>query len=361
MNRLVRAGAFLGFVASALGCPAAAEPFNPDSDPSRIGWAQLRANFGPVPSMRGERFGVVLKTPTNEYWRMMAAGYRQRAAADGVKLDIQAAQSEFDQARQLSLLQSMVGSRYKALLISPISADNLKPAIDEATGANVPVIDVDGAVVDSVRHFVGPVNRTMGIQVANWFIKHHPAGGEVAVIEGQAGVLSTVQRSAGFRDTLVETGKFKVVASQSGEWDGRKAFEVATSIVERFPNVIGIYCNNDTMALGAVDALKARRGLDRVRVFGSDGTVLAYRSIGAGELAGTVDIFPSLIGEVGLEVAERVAAGQPIPRVVSTPQVLVMRDNMARYQVGDDARRRLLLDEESKRDARPAPPAPPRR
>lgn len=350
MDRRILAGALLGFLLP-FACKAA--PFNPDTDPSRIRWTQIAKALGPAPDMRGERFGVVLKTPTNEYWRLMAAGYRRRAALDGVKLDIQAARDETDQVRQLAIMQTMIGSRYRALMISPISTFNLQPAIDEATAAKIPVVDVDGAVVDSVENFVGPINRDMGVEVANWFIRHHPAGGKVAVIEGQAGVFSTVQRTAGFRETLLAAKTFEIVASVSGQWDRQQAFDATTAIMGRTPDLVGLYCNNDTMALGAVEAVKALKALDRVRVFGSDGTAAAYASIAAGELTGTVDIFPMMIGEIALDVAERLAVGRPVPRVVETPQVLVTRKNIARYGTDEEVRRKALLEDEDRRSRRP--------
>ena len=335
--------ALLLCTATLSGGTARGQTFNPDTDPSRIRWTRLRETLGPSPVVHGQRFGVILKTPTNEYWRLMAAGYRQRGAADSVKLDIQAAQNETDQQRQLALMQIMIGSRYTALLISPISSFNLQPAIDEATAARIPVVDVDGAVVDSVEHFVGPINREMGAAVANWFIANTPSGGKVAIIEGQAGVFSTVQRSAGFREILRSKRTFEIVSSVSGQWDRQTAYEAAKAIILKTPDLLGIYCNNDTMALGAVDAAKAMHVLDRIRVFGSDGTSAAYASIKSGELTGTVDIFPTMIAEIGLEIAGRLSVKQKVPRVVETPQVLVTRDNIARYDVEDATRRKAIL------------------
>ena len=346
MHKLVLSGAVLACLSPVVCVGAQLQGFNPDTDRSRIRWTRLSETLGPTPDVRGRRFGVVLKTPTNEYWRLMAAGYRRRAAADGVKLDIQAAQNETDQPRQLALMQTMIGSRYAALLISPISSFNLQPAIDEATAAGIPVVDVDGAVVDSVEHFVGPINRDMGADVANWFIVNYPSGGKVAIIEGQAGVFSTIQRSAGFRETLLANRTFEIVASVSGQWDRKIAFDATKAIVGRTPELVGIYCNNDTMALGAVDAVKALHALERIRVFGSDGTSAAYASIRAGELTGTVDIFPMMIGEIGLDVAERLSAKQSIPRVVETPKALVTRDNIARYGVDEAVKRKAILDDE---------------
>ena len=327
-------------------CRSAEAPrFNPDTDPSRMNWTQIEKMLGPGPELHDKRFGVIVKTLTNEYWRLMAAGYRRRAAADHVKLDIQSAQGESDAAHQLAMMGTMVGSHYAGLLISPQSASNLQPAIDDAAAAGIPVVDVDGAVVDSVTHFVGGMNYLMGARVGQWFASNFKAGGQVAIIEGLPGVFSSVQRTAGFVDTLRAAKNFDVVASISGRWDRQLAYDNALGILRSSPGIVGIYCNNDTMALGVVDAVKSLNRLKRVHVFGTDGTQDAYASIAAGELTGTVDIFPMLAADIGLDIAERLAVGQRIPRVVETPFVLVTRENMARYRGSYEGVRRALLED----------------
>jgi ribose transport system substrate-binding protein len=326
---------------------AAPAPLNPDTDPSRVNWWQLETKFGPAPDVHGDRFGVVLKTLTNEYWRLLAEGYKKGAAATKVKVDIQAAQGESDQIGQLSIMENMVSSTYKGLLISPQTDANLQPAIDEAIKANIPVVNVDDAVVSSIAHFVGNVQKENGVRAAHWFVQHNPNGGKVAIIEGQAGVFAAVQRTAGFRETMKATKGFEVVASVPGNWDRQQSYDAAATILQQHPDLIGIYCNNDTMALGVVEAVKAANLLDKVHVIGTDGTNDAYASIKAGELTGTVDSFPTLTGEIALQVVERLAAGQTMPRVVATPQALVTRENMARYKGAESDQRKALIQDAS--------------
>ena len=108
-------------------------------------------------------------------------------------------------------------------------------------------------------HYVGNVQRDNGVRVAKWFIANRPAGGKVAVIEGQAGVYAAAQRTDGFKATLAkEGGKFQVVASVPGNWDRQLSYDDGSTILQQHPDLIGFYCNNDTMALGVVEAVKAR-------------------------------------------------------------------------------------------------------
>ena len=100
------------------------------------------------------------------------------------------------------------------------------------------------------------------------------------------------------------------------------------------------------MALGVVEAVKAAGKAETVAVFGTDGVSDAYAAIRAGDLTGTVDSFPVLTGEIAMEVALRLMAGQDLPRVVATPQALITKDNVETYATGDMAALRAALTAE---------------
>ncbi len=260
---------------------------------------------------------------------------------------MQAGQNENDQLAQLAIAENMLSSGYKILLVSPQTDSNLQPAVEAAAKAGVPVINVNDAVIPSAKNYIGNVQKDNGVRAARWFIANGK-GGKLAVIEGMAGVYAAVQRTAGFKETIAAEGKgFEVVASVPGDWDRQKSYDAATNIMSQNPDVIGFYCNNDGMALGVVEAVKAAGKLDTIKVIGTDGISDAYASIKAGELTATVDSFPVLTGEVALEVALRLQAGQKLPRVVATPQALVTKDNIARY-TGDEATVRANLMEDAK-------------
>jgi ribose transport system substrate-binding protein len=322
-------------------------PLNSDSEKDRMDWSQLDAKFGPMPKVEaGLKVGAVAKALSNEYWRSLGEGYQKEGKVAGVTVDLQAGQNEQDQLAQLAIAENMLTKGYKILLVSPQTDANLQPAVEEAEKAGVPVINVNDAVIPSAKNYIGNVQKDNGVRAARWFINKRPEGGKVAVIEGMAGVYAAVQRTAGFKETMAKDGaKFTVVASVPGNWDRQLSYDAATNIIQKNPDIVGFYCNNDGMALGVVEAVKAAGKLKQIAVIGTDGISDAYKSIKDGELTATVDSFPILTGEVALEVALRLHAGQKLPRVVATPQALVTKDNMARY-TGDEAtvRKNLMAD-----------------
>ena len=321
-------------------------PLNSDIEPDRMDWSQLEAKFGPMPKVEpGLKVGAVAKALTNEYWRSLGEGYTKFGATVGASVDLQAGQGENDQDGQLAIAENMLSKGYKILLVSPQTDSNLQPAVEEAEKAGVPVINVNDAVIPMARNYIGNVQKDNGVRAARWFIANRK-GGKLSVIEGMAGVYAAVQRTSGFKDTIAAEGSgFEVVASVPGNWDRQLSFDAATNIIQQHPDIVGFYCNNDGMALGVVEAVKAAGKLEQIAVIGTDGISDAYASIKAGELTATVDSFPVLTGEVALEVALRLQAGQKLPRVVATPQALVTKENMARY-TGDEAsvRKNLMED-----------------
>lgn len=330
----------------AVAARAADTTLNPDRETSRIDWSQLDGKYGSVPKpAAGTRVGGVVKTMINEYWRSLAKGYETEAAAFGVQVQAQGTQNEEDQLGQLSLAQNMLSQGYSALLLSPITNSNLQPAVEEADKQHVPVVDVDDAVFPDAAHFVGNVQTDNGVRAARWFIEHRPEGGKVAVVEGLAGSYAAKYRTAGFVDTISKSGKFTVVASVPGNWDRQKSYEAASTLLDQHPDLIGFYCNNDGMALGVLEAAKAAKDLGKVAVIGTDGWSDALKSIKAGELTGTIDSFPEVTGEIAVDVALRLIAHQDLPRVVTTPQALITKDNYDHYLgAGVDTRQALLAD-----------------
>jgi ribose transport system substrate-binding protein len=350
MKTFLKTTAAAGLAASLLFSAALAQelaPLNSDTEKDRIDWSQLEAKLGAMPKLPdGTKAGAVSKTLTNEYWRSLGDGYKKLGDKLKVSVAYQAAQSEGDQLGQLTIAEGMITQGFNVLLVSPQTDANLQPVLEQAKAANVPVVNVNDAVIPTAEHYVGNVQRDNGVRVAQWFIQNRPEGGKVAIVEGQAGVYAAVQRTDGFKSTITANSKFQVVASVPGNWDRQTSYDAATNILQQNPDLIGFYANNDGMALGIVEAVKSAGLQDKVAVFGTDGISDAYASIKAGELTGTVDSFPVLTGEVALETALRLVGGQKVPRVVATPQALITKDNFARYQ-GDEATVRAVLLEDA--------------
>lgn len=249
-------------------------------------------------------YAIILKTLSNPFWVSMKEGIEKEAAAQGIKVDIVAANSEEDVQEQLKLMENMLGKGYKGIGVAPLSPVNMIPAIAEANKKGIYVVNIDEkldmaqlkAAGGSVLAFVTTDNVKVGAKGAEYIISKLADGGEVAVIEGKAGNASGEFRKQGATDAFKANAKFKLVASQPADWDRAKALDLTTNLLQKYPNLKAIYCCNDTMALGAQQAVINANKAGKVLVVGTDGAPEAIDSINKGEMAATVAQDPASIG-----------------------------------------------------------------
>jgi ribose transport system substrate-binding protein len=301
----------------------------PSAASAQIDSSALTAKFGPLPTPpQGLHFAYVTKTLINEFWQVVAAGVKADANKYGIKVDLQAVNDEASLIEQLNLAQTVLSQKPDALLLSPESDSNLVPAIQAARAANIPTVVIDDAKTAGASAYIGTDQVGIGAKAADFLHKIYPNGGKVAQIEGAAGSPNARMRIKGFEDELKTFPNLQLVASQPGNWDRLTALNAAANILRQHPDLVGIYANNDGMALGVVEAVKDAGRLSTVAVVGTDGIPEAKKSIEAGELRATVAEAPFEEGVLGVEVALRLMDCQPIPAWVLSPQVVITKDNL---------------------------------
>ena len=194
---------------------------------------------------------------------------------------------------------------------------------------NIPVIAVNNEF-NGADLFVGPNSLEQGKIAGEWVDKVLNGEGEVAVVMGMAKTAVTRNRTQGFEDYFTENdSKVKIVDKQNADWDRSTAKDVTATMLKTYPDLKAVFCNNDVMALGAVEAVKeAGYTLNEdFWVVGCDGTAEAVESIKVGDMAATIDTFPYYEGYMAAEVAYRYMIGQDIPRVVFTPSAMLDSTN----------------------------------
>ena len=313
--------------------PVNNDEFNPDNE-AGIMIEQVREQFGkevPRPA-DGAVIGAVAKNFQNEYWRTLKEGYGEaeknaKAAGLNITVDVQGALDENDEQGQLAIVNNMINKKYSALLLSPISDGNLVPGVESAIDKNIPVINVNDGLIKNAPNFVGPKADQNGELAAEWISGKLGGKGQVAVVIGMPKAFAARQRTLGFETWMANNApEIEVVAKQNADWDRNKAKELATTWIKTYPELKAIFCNNDGMALGVVEAVK-ESGKD-ILVVGVDGIGEAYDSIRKGELSATIDSFPFYKSQIAVECALRTLGGQQLPRVIWTPQALIDAQNV---------------------------------
>ena len=297
--------------------------------PSVMG-ADLAKSMGEFKQAKDIKIGVVLKTLSNQYWQGIEAGVKAGAAKYGVQVDVQAASSESSATQQLTIAQTMFGKGYSAYILSPEAATNLTPALKQMQDAGVPVINTDDARI-AATSYVGPSHELDGSQAADFIAEHLKDGGEVAQIEGQAGSSAAILRIKGYKEGVAKHANLKLVASVPGDWDGTKAYNATQILLQKYPNLKGIYADNDTMAVGVAKAVTDAGLTGKVIIVGTDGIPAALDAIKKGQMAATITPLPYYQGYWSVEAAVRLLSGQKVPGWIVAPAQLITQDNMSKY------------------------------
>lgn len=296
---------------------------------------EMRENLGAIPAADTEfALAATIRSVDNVYWQALSDGYEamaEKLSAAGIAttMDVQAPMGESDTEGQLANMKDQVRQGVDLIMASPISTSNCTEAVENAHNDNIPTIAVNNEF-NGADMFIGPNSYDEGVVAADW-ADENIGEGECAIIMGLAGTDVVKNRTNGFSERLEELGSdITVVDSQNADWDRNTAKDVAATMMKTYPDLKIICCNNDVMAMGAVEAVKeSGKALNEdIYVIGMDGTDEAYESIRAGELSATVSMFPFYESQMATECAVRILLGQEMPSVIWTPALVTDAANV---------------------------------
>ena len=283
------------------------------------------------------KVALVMKSLANEFFLTMEDGakaYQKDHSAD-FDLISNGIKDETDTAGQTRIVEQMILAKVNALVIAPADSKAMVPVIKKAIDAGITVVNIDNqldpAVVKSKNinvPFVGPDNRKGARLVGEYLAKQLKAGDEVGIIEGVSTTTNAQARTAGFKDAM-EAAQIKVVSLQSGDWEIDKGNKVAASILSEYPNVKALLAGNDSMAVGAVSAVRAAGKAGKVQVVGYDNINAIKPMLKDGRVLATADQFAARQAVFGIETALKIVKGEKVDSgtngVIETPVELVTK------------------------------------
>ncbi|HOD52758.1 MAG TPA: sugar ABC transporter substrate-binding protein [Candidatus Hydrogenedentes bacterium] len=282
------------------------------------------------------RVALIMKSLANEFFLTMEEGAKahQKANAGTYDLVAQGIKDERDVNRQVQLVEQMIAQDVDAIVIAPADSKLLVSACQKAMDAGIVVVNIDNKFDSGVLAernvqipFVGPDNRKGARLVGEYLAGKLSPGDPVAIVEGIPTAFNAIQRKLGFEDAMNAAG-MKIVASQSGSWETSKANQVVSAVITENPNIKAFLCANDSMALGAVAALRAAGKLESVRVVGFDNISAAQELLKKGELLATADQHADQLAVFGIEYALKMIGGEALPEDYETPVDLVTAENL---------------------------------
>lgn len=277
----------------------------------------------------GDKVSILISTLNNPFFVDLRDGAQQEAKKLGINLQVSDAQN--DSTTQQNQAQNAQSQGAKAVIINPVDSDAAAPAVASLLGAKVPVVSVDRSVTgEDVNAHIASDNVAGGAQAARELAKGLGGKGKVIILQGTPGAASTRDRGKGFKDEIKKYPGIKVVAEQTANFDRAEALNVTSNLMQSNPDAVGLYAENDEMALGAVQALGSKAGKD-VKVFGFDGTDDGLKAVKKGTMLGTIAQQPKVLGKKAVDAAYKLIKGQSVEKKQAIAVKTVAKENAAEF------------------------------
>ncbi|MCU0914401.1 MAG: sugar ABC transporter substrate-binding protein [Planctomycetes bacterium] len=274
---------------------------------------------------------LVMKSLANEFFKTMEEGAKahHEQHKDEYDLKVVGIKNETDVTQQIEYVEHMIAQKVDAIVIAPADSKSLVPVCKRAMDAGIIVVNIDNKFDADVLKdkqaripFVGPDNRK-GARLAGVYLATRlKAGDKVAIIEGAPNAYNGIQRKLGFEDAVLGSN-LTIVSSQTGYWETDKAQPIASALINEHPDLKAILCANDSMALGAVAALKDAGKLGSIHVVGFDNIAAVQRLLKEKRVLCTVDQHADKLALFGIEYALEMLKTKAQPADKETPVDLI--------------------------------------
>ena len=267
-------------------------------------------------------------------WRTANTVSIKQAAKDaGINLKFSDAQQK--QENQIKAIRSYIAQKVDVIAFSPVVESGWEPVLQEAKRAKIPVILTDRNIdVKDTSLYVTMIGSDFmeeGRRAGKWLEDHYkdnPGPINIVELQGTVGSAPANDRHSGLMEVIKNDPKFKIIASQSGDFTLAGGKQVMEAFAKTYGNKINVvYAHNDDMALGAIQAMEEagmKPGKD-ISVVSFDATKGGFQAMIAGKMNVDVECSP-LLGPQLMSAVKDVVAGKQLPKRIVTNETVFPED-----------------------------------
>ena len=248
---------------------------------------------------------IITPSHSNPFFKTEADAAAAKAKALGY--EVKMVSHDDDATKQSELFENAISDKAAAIICDNAGADATVAAVKKAREAGIPTFLIDREINASgvaISQIVA--NNYQGAKaIAEAFVEKMGEKGEYAELLGKESDTNAGVRSKAFHEVIDQYKDMKMVAQQTANWEQTEGFQKTETILQSNPNIKGIICGNDTMAVGAVAAVKNAGLQGKIAIIGVDGSDEAAAAIKAGDMTGTALQQAAKIAEMAVEQADK--------------------------------------------------------
>ena len=295
---------------------------------------ESKALPGGAASKKRHRVALIMKTLSNPFFISMQEGAERAAEELNVDLITLAQPKETDADKQLDNIENMIAEKVDALLVAPADSKAVVAPLMKAQKAGLLVINIDNRIDPETAKakgfscpYIGADNEEGGYLAGKHLAKLLGGKGKVVILEGIRGVDNAEARRRGFEKAMAEHKDITIVDKQTANWDMMQGMDVFANMLASQPDIQGLFCANDMMALGAVRAIDEAKKTGQIYVVAYDNLKEAQVEIKKGTLHGTIEQHPDLMGGWGVRKAVEALEGKEIEKEILVTLELITAES----------------------------------
>lgn len=281
------------------------------------------------------KIAVIPKGSTHEFWKAIHAGaVKAELELKGVQVIWKGPVKEDDRAEQINVVENFINSGVQGIALLPLDNTALVKPAREATQAGISVVIVDSGLeatpCEDYASFVATDNYAGGQKGARRLGTLLGGKGKVLMLRYQVGSASTMQREQGFLDVIAREfpGITVVSSDQYGGATTESSYAKAENLLNRFQELDGIFCPNESTTFGMLRALHESGRSKKLKFVGFDSSEKLVQALRDGEIHGLVLQNPLNMGYTAVKTLVAYLRGEAVPTRIDTGSEVATPENM---------------------------------
>ncbi|GMQ57374.1 sugar ABC transporter substrate-binding protein [Vallitalea sediminicola] len=276
------------------------------------------------------KIGVVLKAMDSEYCLSLKSGIEKVADELDVDVLIVHPQTEKDVSQQSILINDMLNSDVDAIIVVPCDSFNTE-YMNVAKEKNIPVFSMDTDIYEEDEIYIGSNNIKIGEIAGEYMNELLDNEGSVAILTGTLIQSPHIERLKGFKDYIESKTNIEIVYEKEAYCSFLDSVQKTKEILDKYPNIDGIFCTNATMTLGVMDRLEFLELDKPISIIGVDTQTDSIRKIIDGKITAMVSQNGYDIANETMHIVVKYLDGKEIESNIYIESELITNENAKKY------------------------------
>ncbi len=280
---------------------------------------------------------MIPKGTEHVYWKSVQAGAQKAADELGVNLIWKGPLKEDDKDGQITVVENFITKKVDGICLAPLDNNALRQPVMDAQAAGIPVLIFDSGLndVDTVS-YVATDNKKAGALGGEKLGQLLNGKGNVILLRYQEGSASTMEREDGFMEAMKKFPGITMISDNQHAGASVESAQAASeNLLQRFKNVNGIFCPNESSAFGMLRALETDGLAGKIRFVGFDSSDQLLAGLEKGEIDGLVVQNPVKMGYLSIKSLVAHIKGEKVDKRIDTGAAVVDKENLNTPEIHD--------------------------